>query len=157
MPLELRPPSLRVRSFELWGVPEPACKNALSPVNVGALERTTLPVPVLVVVPVPPRDNASVPVVIFAALSAVRLVPIPDKIVAVNAPTLAVPCTSRAYSGEDVRIPTFDVVVSTKRFAVPTSILERALNAFVSLRNSIVDEVVLVVAIEIWSRLKLLA
>ena len=74
---------------------------------------------------------------------------IPTLDAAVKTLTLAGPCTSRAYSGEDVRIPTFDVVVSTKRFAVPISTLERVLNAFVSLRKSIVDEVVLVVVIEI--------
>ena len=54
-------------------------------------------------------------------------------------------------------MPTFDVSVFTKRFAVPTSMLERAVNAVVSLRKSIVEAVVLVVVIEIWSRLKLLA
>ena len=38
------------------------------PENVGAADKTTAPVPVLVVTPVPPLDTASVPEVIFAAL-----------------------------------------------------------------------------------------
>jgi hypothetical protein len=73
-------------------------------VNVGAFERTTLPVPVLVVVPVPPRATGRVPVVIFAvskagilaasrvpdailvALSAVSPEPSPKNVAAVTFP-----------------------------------------------------------------------
>lgn len=45
------------------------------PVRVGDADRTTLPVPVLVVVPVPPRATPRTPLEILFALSAVRLTP----------------------------------------------------------------------------------
>jgi len=45
-----------------------------SPVKEGAAERTTLPDPVLVVVPVPPRVTGSVPLVILAASKSASVV-----------------------------------------------------------------------------------
>jgi hypothetical protein len=49
----------------------------------------------------------------------------PEILIAVKAPTFAVPWTSKVYPGVDVPIPTLLVVVSTNRFAVPTSTFDR--------------------------------
>ena len=54
----------------------------------------------------------------------VRPDPSPETLIVVKTPTLAVPCTSSLYPGAFVPIPTFEVWVSTKRFAVPTSRFE---------------------------------
>ena len=56
------------------------------PVSDGPAFRTTLPVPVLVVVPVPPLATASVPVETLAALKDVREAPLPAKLVARTLP-----------------------------------------------------------------------
>jgi len=58
----------------------------VEPVSVESADKTTLPVPVDVVVPVPPRVTASVPVAMFEALRAVRDAPLPLKVPAVTVP-----------------------------------------------------------------------
>lgn len=56
------------------------------PVNVGEPDRTTDPVPVLVVVPVPPRATASVPLETLPAFNAVMPLPAPVNVVAATVP-----------------------------------------------------------------------
>jgi hypothetical protein len=87
--------------------------------------------------------RSSVPVVMLVAFRAVSPEPFPDM----------VPFTSRVVAGLAVPTPTLVVVVSTKRFAVPTSMFEAALYAFVGLLKFTVDAVFELITISIWSRL----
>jgi len=73
------------------GAPLPLNMPAVTvPVRVGPADKTTLPEPVDVVVPVPPRATASVPVEMFAALRDVNGAPLP-----LNMPAVTVPVAVR--------------------------------------------------------------
>ena len=65
----------------------------LGVVNVGEVDKTTLPVPVLVVVPVPPLATGSVPEKL-EAVTPVKPAPFPVKLVPVIAPALKFPLLS---------------------------------------------------------------
>jgi hypothetical protein len=76
----------------------------------------------MVMFPVPSKLT---PLMVLAVSRAVAVDAFPESgpeiLVAVRAPTLAVPWTSKVYPGVIVLIPTRLVVVSTNRLAVPTS------------------------------------
>ena len=97
---------LRVVSPEPMPDMIPEAVNAATltvPVNVGVAERTTLPVPVLDVTPVPPRSTGNVPDDMFVALNNVTFEPTPANVVADTAPK-----TSRVVDGVVTPpIPTF--------------------------------------------------
>ena len=92
------------------------------PDNAGLAERTTDPVPVEDVTPVPPRATASVPDPALPMLRAVIPDPAPVKVVATTVAAFIVPVkTSRAVAGFAVPTPT-SPVLETKRAELPVDV-----------------------------------
>jgi hypothetical protein len=107
--------------------PSPVCvpenvPPVIVPVNVGLAERTTDPVPVEDVTPVPPRATARVPDPALPMFSDVIPDPAPVRVVALTVAAFMVPVgTSRAVAGFVVPIPTLPAAF-TKSAVAPVCV-----------------------------------